>query len=121
VNKKAKQHREEAREKILSQWWSTTFTTTTILPGQWPYTISSKVQGEVYQSQIKAQNAMKLQPAPRFLSDIFVCDTPLEFLYDPGSQYTMIPTSVYQSLTHKPPLMTVDKVAIEIFWCLLPI
>ena len=37
-----------------------------------------------------------------------------KFLYDPGSQYTVIPSSVYQSLNNKPPLTAVNKVGIGI-------
>ena len=63
--------------------------------------------GEVYHNnhgRPDDSNVMKLNPAPRILLDITVGDTPLKFLYDPGSQYTMIPSSVYQSFQNKPPL-----------------
>ena len=45
-----------------------------------------------------------LQPEQRTLINVHVSDEPVSFLYDTGSQYTIITRKTYDSLLNKPPL-----------------
>ena len=40
---------------------------------------------------------------------VTVSDIIIDFLYDPGSQYTMIPKEVYDKLNFRPPLIPLEK------------
>ena len=82
-------------------------------PLPWFQAISSA--GETANSIISnPKDAVNLDPAPRILLDITVCDTPLKFLYDPGSQNTIISSTIYYNMQNKPPLAPVNKVGIGI-------
>ena len=47
-----------------------------------------------------------LPNAPRIILPIFISNQKLEFLYDPGSMFTMIPRSTYEKLSEKTALMS---------------
>ena len=94
--------------------WPTcaTITTVPIVRKRSPFTL---VPSETANSIISnPKDAVNLDPAPRILLDITVCDTPLKFLYDPGSQNTITSSSIYYNIQHKPPLAPVNKVGIGI-------
>ena len=56
-----------------------------------PWFQANSSAGETANSMISnPKDAVNLDPVPRILLGITVCDTPLKFLYDQGSQYTMI-------------------------------
>ena len=80
-----------------------------------PWFQANSSAGKTANSMISnPKDAVNLDPAPRIFSDITVGDTPLKFLYDPGSQHTMIPSSIYHNMQHKPTLAPVNKVGIGI-------
>ena len=55
-----------------------------------------------------------LIPAERFLLKIKACEKLYEFLYHPGSQFTIIKSSIYNDLPNKPPLHGVTQCGIGI-------
>ena len=50
----------------------------------------------------------------RIMIDIEILGTLVSFLYDPGSQYSMITRNVYDSLSTKPPLNLISKSGIGV-------
>ena len=69
---------------------------------------------ETINSHTRNQQSVKLNAALEILLDITVGEMSLKFLYDPGSQYMMIPIMIYNNLPQKRPLAPVDKVGIGI-------
>ena len=55
-----------------------------------------------------------LIPVERFLLKIKVCQKLYEFLYDTGSQFSIIKRSIYNDLPNKPPLRGVTQCCIGI-------
>ena len=51
----------------------------------------------------------ELEPSPRILLNIDIGGKGLKFLYDPGSQYSMLPLNIFQQLTNKPPLTPINR------------
>ena len=43
-----------------------------------------------------------------------ICDQPIDFLYDPGSMYTMIPRSVFDKLPAKPALININRTGLGV-------
>ena len=47
---------------------------------------------------------VNITPAARLMLNVSVKDTKVEFLYDPGSEYTMLTAEAYKGLKNRPPL-----------------
>ena len=83
---------------------------------------NSNNQGEVSTSsgETGAKNSVNsvdfvaLQSSPRIYLDLNVGGSKLDFLYYPGSQYSMVPKNIYDQLPNKPPLSAVNKVGMGI-------
>ena len=50
-----------------------------------------------------------LQPTPRMMLKLSICDTDVNFLYDPGTHVIIITKKVYDSLKSKSPLQSINK------------
>ena len=51
----------------------------------------------------------ELQPSLRILLNIDIGGKGLKFLYDPGSQYSMLLLNIFQQLANKPPLTPINR------------
>ena len=50
-----------------------------------------------------------IKPTPRIVMKLNICDTEIDFLYDPGSQVTIMTRKAYDSLKFKPPIQEIKK------------
>ena len=48
-----------------------------------------------------------IKPTPRIVMKSNICDTEVDFLYDPGSQVTIMTRKAYDSLKFKPPIQEI--------------
>lgn len=72
-------------------------------------------QGKTFDSSAGSVNAgSTLPPANRLTIKAAISGAEYDFLYDPGSQYTMIPKQIYDNLKHKPQLIQIEKSGIGV-------
>ena len=55
-----------------------------------------------------------LEPEQRTLINVYISDKPVSFLYDTGSQYTIITRETYDSLPNKSPLSPFNSSEIDV-------
>ena len=72
---------------------------------------TSATETEINSSTTETEN-VSLPNTPRIVLPISISDQNLEFLYDPGSMFTMIPRATYEKLTKKTALMPYQPL-----WC----
>ena len=56
-----------------------------------------------------SQEVAKVSPGKRLTLKLQVGGQELEFLYDPGSQFSIMPRCVYEKLDHRPPLTPITE------------
>ena len=66
--------------------------------------------------EVKLSHAVhaELEPSPRILLNIDIGGRGLKFLYDPGSQYSMLLLNIFQQLANKPPLTLINRAGMGI-------
>ena len=64
--------------------------------------------------QSSKDDPILLPPAARIMMNVMISGKDVEFLYDPGSTYTMITSATYDLLPVKPPLIPVEKSGVGI-------
>ena len=69
--------------------------------------------GTVNMSTSETENT-PLPTAPRIILSIHISNQMFQFLYDPGSMYTMIPRSTYDQLSKRPPLCPVSRCGVGV-------
>ena len=72
----------------------------------------SSSTGHTAMKNLEHSQFVALEASPRIYLKITLGGSKLSFLYDPGSQYSMIPRSVYDKLTSKPPMAAMNKVGL---------
>ena len=74
---------------------------------------TSATETEINSSTTETEN-VSLPNAPRIVLPISISNQNLEFLYDPGSMFTMIPRANYKKLTKKPPLCPINRCGVGV-------
>ena len=65
--------------------------------------------GDTSSSESKGSLQGVVTPTPRLVMKLKICDTDVDFLYDPGSQVTIMTRKAFDSLKFKPPLQEINK------------
>ena len=91
-------------------------TANTTPPGQSQGNVSTNAgkTREDLNENIQSNSFQKIKSVERILVNTVICGVNVLFLYDPGSEYTILLRVLYDSLPSKPPLLSIDSCGVGI-------